>query len=135
MNAVKNRDLLGVMERKNQNKEGGCKDRYNAGVDLNRNFSYKFGLNNNGSSADPCEEDYRGKSAFSEPETQAFRDMFEKYPKIVSAMNFHSYGDLWIRPFNYNRSKTNSILKDQNIMLFNAYLEFEKTAFHPKGAK
>ena len=69
MNAVKNRDLLGVMERKNQNKEGGCKDRYNAGVDLNRNFSYKFGLNNNGSSADPCEEDYRGKSAFSEPET------------------------------------------------------------------
>ena len=96
---------------------------------------YKFSIDNKGSSNDPCEEDFRGKSAFSEPETQAFRDMFEKYPKIISAMNFHTYGDLWIIPFNYDGNRSYSSLKEKNLMLYNAYLEFEKTAFHPKGSK
>ena len=39
------------------------------GVDLNRNYGYKFGVTETGSSRDPCAEDYRGPYAFSEPET------------------------------------------------------------------
>ncbi len=39
------------------------------GVDLNRNYAYKWGMSSSGSSADPCEEDYRGAKPFSEPET------------------------------------------------------------------
>ncbi|MCL4134687.1 UNVERIFIED_CONTAM: hypothetical protein GTU68_013932, partial [Idotea baltica] len=38
------------------------------GVDLNRNWSYRWG--EGGSSSDECSEIYRGTSAFSEPETR-----------------------------------------------------------------
>ena len=41
------------------------------GVDLNRNFAYKWGYDNEGSSPDPTSETYRGPSRDSEPETQA----------------------------------------------------------------
>lgn len=48
------------------------------GVDLNRNYGYKFGSTyDKGSSSDPCGEDYRGPYAFSEPETQAIRNLVE----------------------------------------------------------
>jgi hypothetical protein len=41
------------------------------GVDLNRNYAFMFGHDDNGSRGEdaPCEDDYRGPSAFSEPET------------------------------------------------------------------
>jgi PKD repeat protein len=42
------------------------------GIDLNRNHSFFWGCCG-GSSGDPCAEDYRGPSAGSEPETQAFQ--------------------------------------------------------------
>ncbi|KRX80040.1 Meiotic recombination protein SPO11 [Trichinella sp. T6] len=41
------------------------------GVDLNRNFDFKW--NQQGGSQDPCQETYSGRSAFSEPETQAIK--------------------------------------------------------------
>ena len=39
------------------------------GVDLNRNFAYKWGYDNEGSSPDPPSETYRGPAPGSEPET------------------------------------------------------------------
>jgi carboxypeptidase T len=39
------------------------------GVDLNRNYGFKFGYDDDGSSSNPCAQDYRGAYAFSEPET------------------------------------------------------------------
>ncbi|XP_061395615.1 carboxypeptidase B1-like, partial [Musca vetustissima] len=46
------------------------------GVDLNRNFDFYWA--HTGSSFDPCETDYHGPEAFSEPEAVALRDlMFE----------------------------------------------------------
>ena len=50
------------------------------GVDLNRNYGYKFAHDNRGSSGVPCGEDYRGPSGFSEPETQAMKNLIESYP-------------------------------------------------------
>ena len=41
------------------------------GVDLNRNFAYKWGYDNEGSSPDPTSETYRGTGPNSEPETKA----------------------------------------------------------------
>ncbi len=41
------------------------------GIDLNRNFDKGYG---DYSSDDPCQEDYRGTEAFSEPEARALRD-------------------------------------------------------------
>lgn len=51
------------------------------GVDLNRNFGYRWG--GMGTSKDPCREIYAGAGPFSEPETNAIRNFFE-----ASAANF-----------------------------------------------
>lgn len=91
------------MIRKNRHLYGKC-DNLNivGGVDLNRNYGYKFGLDAQGSSNDPCQEDYRGPRAFSEPETQAVRDyVLANKNKIVSSINIHTYGNTWIFPYNY----------------------------------
>lgn len=63
-------------------------------MDLNRNYDYKWGLDNEGSSANKCQEDYRGPYPFSEPETQAIKEFVESKPAIKIAVNFHSWGNL-----------------------------------------
>lgn len=72
------------------------------GVDLNRNYDMKWDNMNDRETVDKCSEVYRGAAPFSEPETQAMKNMVENvFPTIVSAMNFHCYGNLWIRPPNF----------------------------------
>ncbi|MFI6050153.1 M14 family zinc carboxypeptidase [Streptomyces violascens] len=63
------------------------------GVDPNRNFPYKWGYDNEGSSPDPASETYRGPSAGSEPETKAL-DSFEKRVHFNYAINYHSAAEL-----------------------------------------
>ncbi|GGY45206.1 M14 family metallopeptidase [Streptomyces xanthochromogenes] len=63
------------------------------GVDPNRNFPYKWGYDNEGSSDDPSNETYRGPSAGSEPETRAL-DSFEKRVHFNYAINYHSAAEL-----------------------------------------
>ncbi|OKI08296.1 peptidase M14 [Streptomyces sp. CB02923] len=63
------------------------------GVDLNRNFSYKWGYDNEGSSPNPAGETYRGPAAASEPETKAL-DAFEKRIGFRYAINYHSAAEL-----------------------------------------
>jgi len=64
--------------RKNRRKAGyaGC-----SGVDLNRNFGYKWG--GKGTSKDICKDTYAGSKPFSEPESDAIRNFFE-----ISSANF-----------------------------------------------
>ncbi len=61
----------GGMWRKNRRNNGDG----SYGVDLNRNFGYAWGYDNIGSSPTPSDETYRGPSAFSEPESQAIRNL------------------------------------------------------------
>ena len=68
------------------------------GVDLNRNYGFNFGLDNNGSSNDPQIETYRGPFAFSEPETKAVKWLCEQVPFEI-ALNHHSFGDALLIPF------------------------------------
>ena len=70
------------------------------GVDLNRNYGYLWGYDNEGSSPDGCSETYRGTSPFSEPETQAVRDFVNQHNFKIN-FNYHSYSDLLIYPFGY----------------------------------
>ncbi len=63
------------------------------GVDPNRNFPYKWGYDDEGSSPDPTSETYRGPSAGSEPETKAL-DSFEKRVHFNYAINYHSAAEL-----------------------------------------
>ena len=64
------------------------------GVDLNRNFSVGFDANKmhlwSGASARALPF-YRGPAAFSEPETQAFRDFVLDTP-VLTSLSFHSSG-------------------------------------------
>ena len=70
------------------------------GVDLNRNYGYKWGYDNTGSSPTPSNETYRGPSRFSEPETQVIRD-FEAGHKIRVCLDGHTYGRSNIYPWGY----------------------------------
>ncbi|MFI9583032.1 M14 family zinc carboxypeptidase [Streptomyces sp. NPDC052236] len=63
------------------------------GVDLNRNFSYKWGYDNEGSSPDPFDETYRGTGPGSEPETKAL-DAFQKRIGFEYGINYHSAAEL-----------------------------------------
>ncbi|MFD8644992.1 M14 family zinc carboxypeptidase [Streptomyces zaomyceticus] len=63
------------------------------GVDLNRNFSYKWGYDNEGSSPDPADETFRGKGPMSEPETKAI-DAFQKRIGFAYGINYHSAAQL-----------------------------------------
>ncbi|MFV2177190.1 M14 family zinc carboxypeptidase [Actinomadura sp. LOL_011] len=63
------------------------------GVDLNRNFPYKWGYDNEGSSPQPTGETYRGPSAGSEPETQAQLQLYERL-KPTYLVNYHSAAEL-----------------------------------------
>ncbi|KAE9046196.1 hypothetical protein PR001_g4657 [Phytophthora rubi] len=71
-----------------------------AGVDLNRNYDVCFALNKKGSSNEPCGDDYNGPRAFSEPETQAVRELVERNTSDFSvALNYHSFGKYFNLPF------------------------------------
>ncbi len=75
----------GGMWRKNRRNNGGS-----FGVDINRNFGYMWGIDNNGSSPNPSSDTYRGPAAFSEPETDNLRMICEAIDFQI-ALNYHSY--------------------------------------------
>ena len=63
------------------------------GVDLNRNFAYKWGYDNEGSSPDPTSETYRGPSPTSEPENKALEALVKRItPEFF--VNYHSAAQL-----------------------------------------
>ena len=63
------------------------------GVDLNRNYPYKWGYDNEGSSPDPSSDTYRGPTPGSEPETQAL-DRFVDRIDFTFLVNYHSAAQL-----------------------------------------
>ncbi len=75
---------------------------FSRGVDLNRNYGYNWGYDNIGSSPSYGNETYRGPSAFSEPETQAYRD-FVISRDFVIIHNFHTYSNLELWAPGYDR--------------------------------
>jgi hypothetical protein len=103
--------------RKNLNSSDGCLEPLAWGVDLNRNHSFLWGCCG-GSSGSPCSATFRGSSAGSEPETQAFQAYFATVmpdqngpngdneiapaaPEDTSGIfaSLHSYGDLVLWPW------------------------------------
>ena len=71
------------------------------GVDPNRNYGYMWGtLNVPTSSHVPSDETYVGPRAFSEPETQAVRDLVacEHFAGVIT---YHSYSQLILYPWGY----------------------------------
>lgn len=67
------------------------------GVDINRNYPYKWGACN-GSSSSNNRDDYRGPSAGSEPETQAIAALAQNERPIIAA-SYHSFSELVLYPY------------------------------------
>ncbi|MFT6334334.1 MAG: murein tripeptide amidase MpaA [Halioglobus sp.] len=96
------------------------------GVDLNRNYDFFWGNDDNGSSPDSESSTYRGPEGFSEPETKAVRD-FTIDHEIMIALNYHTFGNLLIHPWGYNDQPTDedsifkaigkSMIKENNFTL------------------
>jgi len=112
------------MIRKNRHIHPQCNE-ITGGVDLNRNYDFKFGINETGSSGNPCAEDYRGERPFSEPETASIKKYVDDHPNIISAVNIHTYGNSWIYPFNYVSDKNDHFLQMKKRLFFDFYKEFE----------
>lgn len=110
----------GGLWRKNRRQNGNG----TVGVDLNRNYGYMWGYDNTGSSASGSDEDYRGTSAFSEPETQAVRN-FALSRRFVTAHNFHSFQNAILYPWSYSSIKTphNALFRTMTAYMsrFNSY--------------
>jgi carboxypeptidase T len=67
------------------------------GVDLNRNYAFRFG--GGGASSDPRDDTYHGPAAFSEPESQAIRDFVVARPNLTTLLSYHTFSELVLYPW------------------------------------
>jgi len=81
------------------------------GVDLNRNYGFQWGYDNNGSSPSTSSDVYRGTAPFSEPESQAIRDLYAQH-HFLSLVSYHSYSQVILYSWGYTFQPT-----DQDALL------------------
>lgn len=126
----------GGMWRKNRRDNGDG----TFGVDLNRNYGYNWGLNNQGSSPVTDNETYRGPAPFSEPETQAVKWFCEQHD-FIFALNYHSFGNYLIYPWGFQQypltpDSTEFIAFAENMCAYNEYTfgtGFETVGYSTNG--
>lgn len=115
------------MRRKNANPNAVCNiQNIESGVDINRNYNVSFAADEIGSvGKDKCDDTYRGTKPFSEPEAQAIKNLIEgKQHHVSAALNFHSYGNMWIWPYNYyNGTDNDSLLTHSQVSFFHRFNE------------
>ncbi|HOY14400.1 MAG TPA: M14 family zinc carboxypeptidase [Saprospiraceae bacterium] len=87
----------GGMWRKNKRKNSSGNL---VGVDLNRNYGFNWGNDDEGSSPNPASEVYRGPEAFSEPETRAMSEFISAHNFTVN-LNYHTHGNYLVHPWGY----------------------------------
>jgi carboxypeptidase T len=81
------------------------------GTDLNRNWAYHWGCCGGNVSRSPRSDAYRGKRAFSAPETRALRGFVRGRKlggaqQIKAAIDFHSAAELVLWPYGYTTKNT-----------------------------
>lgn len=69
------------------------------GVDLNRNYSFKFA--SGGASNNPCSDTYHGPKPFSEPETKAFKEFVESRHNATILLSIHTFSELILYPWGH----------------------------------
>jgi len=85
----------GKMWRKNRRANSGG----TFGVDLNRNYGFKWGTG--GSSTTPSSDVYMGPTPFSEPETQNVRDFVRSQKRMTTLLSFHTFSELVLYPWGH----------------------------------
>ncbi|XP_038218734.1 carboxypeptidase B-like [Zerene cesonia] len=77
------------------------------GVDLNRNFDFMWG---NASSNFGCSEVFHGRRAFSEPEAQAIKTIFDQYKdRIQIYFDLHSFGSMILYGYGNGQLPNNAL--------------------------
>ncbi|CAK1542471.1 unnamed protein product [Leptosia nina] len=77
------------------------------GVDLNRNFDHNWGT---ASSASPCTETFHGTGPFSEPETQAVRNVLNQVRnRLELFIDIHSFGSMILYGFGNRQLPPNAL--------------------------
>lgn len=72
-----------------------------------------FGDSQDGSGDGPCDETYRGPEPFSEPETQAVRDLVARCAKELRVVyNFHTYGNFFLHPLNSDDEQNTRLITE-----------------------
>ncbi len=101
------------------------------GVDINRNYDYKWGFDNEGSSPETFSVVYRGESPFSEPETQAIRDLFGQR-HFQALISYHSYSQIILYPWGYisQPSEKDSLLSDIAVNMSNLIQSVNGTLYN-----
>jgi hypothetical protein len=79
--------------------DGEYAEDWPGGVDLNRNYAYKWDLG----SPHPSSEIYRGPAPFSEPETEAIRDLALAH-NFTYAISYHSGTENILYPWGWTRN-------------------------------
>jgi len=69
------------------------------GVDLNRNYGFKWGTG--GSSKDPSSDVFMGPSPFSEPESTAIRDFVSSHLNAKVLLSVHTFSELILYPWGH----------------------------------
>jgi len=85
------------MWRKNRRVNSGSSCR---GVDNNRNWGYRW--DHGGASKNPCNDDYMGPSAFSEPENSALANYITANGPFIGYIDFHAYSQLFMNPWGWS---------------------------------
>ena len=83
------------------------------GVDLNRNYGFQWGFDDEGSSDHPGATTYRGPEPFSEPETRTLRT-FINQRDFIFALNYHSYGNTLLYPWGFSGAISPDSLRYEN---------------------
>ncbi|TKJ41221.1 hypothetical protein CEE37_06030 [candidate division LCP-89 bacterium B3_LCP] len=86
----------GGMWRKNRRDNGGGV----YGVDLNRNYTYQWGYDNQGSSPTPSSSTYRGPEPGSEPEAQTMMNFIGDHT-MTTGMTVHTAAGVFITAYGY----------------------------------
>ncbi len=86
----------GGMWRKNRHNNGDG----SFGIDINRNYGFFWGYDDEGSSPYTYDDNYRGTAPFSEPETQNMKEFCESH-EFKIALNYHSHANLLLYPWGY----------------------------------
>src|SRR4051812_7749091 len=107
------------------------------GTDLNRNWGYQWGQLRGNVSREPRDDGYRGKRAFSAPETRALRDFVRSRQiggaqQIKAAIDIHSAAELVLWPFGYTKANAT---KGMTAAQYARLAHLGRTLAHANGYK
>lgn len=101
------------------------------GVDLNRNYGFKWGTG--GSSTNSSQDTYMGPTPFSEPETLAIKTFVEQQHNINTLLSFHTYSELILYPWGHSYNPI-SDMKDFSVFKKMAEKMSEWNKYKPQQA-